>query len=262
MSFISCAEIHTPIQDGHSFFAWFDHSLPSFYSRILPTFPLSVHLAIKEGLRYSNRNGMGPVPTYVSDPPARPPCEGFDPRMYVRAKELRDLLDELTPVEEAAIRQIAPLMHLTRISHGSMKVKGNTSCVWQQSKLHLVLPNLPSHINFIFIVRSNGSSAASLKSTRARRNHIQRALELLRLCDANGVWSHITINREHLRQWPEDADVSTLPGSLVVHEVDEDGNFVADSHTDSTRFSSRQVPGNQDRQQCRMMLMLSMNTSP
>ena len=40
--------------------------------------------------------------------------------------------------------------------------------------------------------------------------------------------------------------MSTLPGSLVVHEVDEDGNFVADSHTDSTRLSSRQVPGNQD----------------
>ena len=63
---------------------------------------------------------MGPVPIYVFGPPARPPCGGVDPRMYLRTKELYNLLDELTPVEEAAICQMSPLMHLTGISHGSM----------------------------------------------------------------------------------------------------------------------------------------------
>ena len=86
----------------------------------LPHFHSSVHLAIKEGLNYSTRNGMGPVPTYVSAPPGRSPCEDVDPRMYLRTKELRDLLDELALVEEAAIHQMSPLVHLTRISHGSM----------------------------------------------------------------------------------------------------------------------------------------------
>ena len=63
---------------------------------------------------------MGPVPTYVSDPPAWPPCERFDSCMHLRAKALLGLLNELTPVEEAAICQLSPLVQLARISHGSM----------------------------------------------------------------------------------------------------------------------------------------------
>ena len=90
---------------------------------------------------------MGPVPIYSDPPPTMPDGTGFDPVEYRKARKLRYLLDQLTPVEEAAIRQIAPLMHLTRIAHVSMRVKGNTSCVWQQSKLHLVLPNAPPNIH-------------------------------------------------------------------------------------------------------------------
>ena len=81
-------------------------------------------------MKHSLRNGMGFVPTYTSQPNSE--GGGFDMEQYLKAKELRSLLDELTPVEEAAIRQIAPLMSLTRIRHDSMRAKGNTSCVWQQ----------------------------------------------------------------------------------------------------------------------------------
>ena len=109
-----------------------------------------------------------------------------------------------------------------------------------------MLPNLPSNIQYIFIVRSFGRSLVSLKSTRARRNHIQRALELLRLCDANGVWSHIMIRQDRLLAWPEDADVSSLPGSIIVHEVNEEGDLVSDTNNVATHLSSRNVSGNQD----------------
>ena len=77
-----------------------------------------------------------------------------------------------------------------------------------------------------------GCPLASLKSTRTCRNHVQRSLELLQLCDANGVLSHITLCQDHLLAWLEDKAVSSLPGTLVVHEVDKNGDFVANSHTD------------------------------
>ena len=121
---------------------------------------------------------MGPVPMYSEPPPTRPATKGFNLREYRKAKRLRWLLDELTPVEEAAIRQIAPLMHVTRISHGSMRVKGNTSCVWQQSKWHTVLPNTPPNIHYIYIVRNPHSTRPALRSSRCRRYYIQEVLEL------------------------------------------------------------------------------------
>jgi hypothetical protein len=87
-----------------------------------------------------------------------------------------------------------------------------------------MLPNLMSNIQYVFMVCSVGRSLASLRSTRTRRNHIQCSLELLQLCDADGVWSHITICQNRMFAWPKDANVSSLPGALDVHEVDKNGD--------------------------------------
>ena len=84
-----------------------------------------------------------------------------------KAKQLRDLFDDFTPMEEAVIRQIVLLVHIVSLKHGNLGVKGNTLCVWQQSKLHLVLPHLPWEVKYIFIVRGNIRSRGGLKSTRA-----------------------------------------------------------------------------------------------
>ena len=73
------------------------------------------------------------------------------------AEELQHLLLSFTIVEEAAIRTVVPLISIVRLMHGSIKTKGNTSCVWQQSRLSAVLPNLPSDCSFIIINRRNKS---------------------------------------------------------------------------------------------------------
>ena len=105
------------------------------------------------------------------------------------------------------------------------------------------MPNLPSNIQYIFIVCSVGPSLASLKSTRAHCNHIQRAFELLQLCDANSIWSHITTRENRLLVWPEEASVSSLPGPIAVNDIDENGDVATDSHTDATWFSSHHISG-------------------
>ena len=101
-------------------------------------------------LRYSRifarRNGFGPVPL----PPAFDENQNNNLNMY---RELHDLLTSFTGAEEAAIRQITPLISIVRFPHGSLGSKGNTTCVWQQSKLNLILPNLPEECKFIVIRR-------------------------------------------------------------------------------------------------------------
>ena len=56
---------------------------------------------------------------------------------YLRSHELHHLLSSFTVIEEAAIRTVVPLLSIIRLMHGNIKTKGNTSCVWQKSKLCL-----------------------------------------------------------------------------------------------------------------------------
>ena len=203
---------------------------------------------IDNGLAYSRRNGMGPIPTYPRDEQFHLPPQvkaNMD-----KARVLRHLLDQLTPVEEAAIRQITPLIHLTRLTHGNLGTKGNTSCVWQQSKLHLLLPHLPRDIKYIFIVRGNSRSRSGLKSTRVRRKFIQQALEMLRSCDADNVWTHVTIVRERLDAWPEDGDLASLNDAVCVQKVDENGEIIIDTENgpdpNPTSNTTQNASGNLD----------------
>ena len=193
-------------------------------------------------MKHSLENGMGPIPTHASPPNSE--VNGFDMEKYLKAKELCSLLDELTLVEEAAICQITLLMPLTCIRHGSMRVKGNMSCVWQQSKIHVLLPNLPTQIYYIFIVCSATRGGHSLKSTRARRGLIQRVLELLRACDVKGVWAHIIICPDRLAQWPEDNDIVSLPGAPIVREIDENSDPVDKDSNPDQPGPHHQCPGN------------------
>ena len=80
---------------------------------------------------FSFRNGFGPTHKY--------PLQTYVENMNItNGRRLQSILMSLTSAEEAAIRQITPLVSLVRLSTGSIGMKGNTSCVWQQSRLNLI----------------------------------------------------------------------------------------------------------------------------
>ena len=162
---------------------------------------------------------MGPIPTI-------PPPADDEPRQITVARKLRELLPTLTAVEEAAIRQIAPLLSVIRLAHGNIASRGNTSCVWQKSKLSTVLPNLPEECKFIVIERqkrnANGTRTG-IKSTKFRKDKIVEALRLLKETGLE-EWD-IEICEDRIAQWPEEGDIAELPGlDITVTEVDEEGN--------------------------------------
>ena len=127
-------------------------------------------------------NGFGPVPY----PPPQSPNEDENFTIY---RKLHSLMKSLTAAEEAAIRQITPSISIVRLTHSNIGSKGNTSCVWQQSKLNLILPNLPEECKFIIIthLQKKKKGTSELKSTKFERKKIQETLELLSHT-VDGVW--------------------------------------------------------------------------
>ena len=108
------------------------------------TLLLNFYTDLQYSRTFATRNGFGPVPI----PPVFDKNENNNVTMY---RELYHLLSTFTGAEEAAIRQISPLISIVRFPHGSLGSKGNTTCVWQQSKLNLILPNLPEECKFVII---------------------------------------------------------------------------------------------------------------
>jgi hypothetical protein len=193
------------------------------------------------GYKFSQRNGFGPVPTM-------PPLSDHESRHFVVARELQELLSTFTSAEEAAIRQIVPMISIVRLSQGNIGAKGNTSCVWQDSKLNLILPNLPEECQFIVIQRQrqNGSAAAGnrMKSTKFKKARILRALILLKETGLD-VWN-IEISEENLNRWPEEGDILDMGLDISVSEVDEDGQVVQEGRQAADTITPNAVPTNQD----------------
>ena len=142
---------------------------------------------------------------------------------------MQSLLTNLTSAEEAAIHQITPLISLVRLSTGSIGMKGNTSCVWQQSKLNIILPNLPHECKFIVIQRRSTNRANNeLTSTKFERAKIAEVLELLSTT-VEGVWKQtddfpIEISQDNLNAWPERGDLIDLEDTNVIVEEDDHYN--------------------------------------
>ncbi len=184
---------------------------------------LTKQTELRLGRMFSRRNGFGkrefiPIPVRLES----------DINFNI-ARELQLLLKDFTVVEEAAIRQITPLISMLRLKGGNIGSKGNISCVWQKSRLANVLPNLPSEVKYIIILRSNTSATARnglnprpLASTKFERRKIGRALELL-ASTVPGVWKtddtyRLTFSQERLNQWPESGNLETIPGVARVTE--------------------------------------------
>ena len=182
---------------------------------------------------FSRRNGFGKV--------HRP----FEPSTEIETKdqnfaiyhELYELLHTFTAVEEAAIRQIVPLQSIIRLGHGNLASKGNTYCVYKKSKLHTVLPLLPSECNYIVVTRTSKKDG-KLKSTKFKRYKIGRALELLKMTGLD-VWN-IEIDQERLKQWPEEGDLCDLRHDLKIVEVtvDEKGEISSATECPTKQQSS------------------------
>ena len=81
----------------------------------------------------------------------------------------------MTCIEEAAIRQITPLISIVKLAYGNIGSKGNTTCMWNESKLSTILPNLPSKCQyFVLSYKSKINSDIKLKSTEFNRKKIQK----------------------------------------------------------------------------------------
>jgi hypothetical protein len=131
-------------------------------------------------------------------------------------------------VEEAALRQISPLIHILRLSSGNIGAKGNTSCVWQHSKLAHILPNLPKDCSYI-VLKRGAAAANTLRATKFRRDKIQKMLTLLK-DTGHEAWSHITISHDNLNQWPEAGDLCDIVTNVVVEEVDDESDILGETN--------------------------------
>ena len=178
---------------------------------------------------FSFRNGFGQTHIY-------PPFQIDEDINITKGRRLQFLLSSFTAVEEAAIRQITPLISLVRLSTGSISSKGNTSCLWQNSSLNLILPNLPSECKYILITRqSHSNSESGTKSTKFERKKIEEALCLLS-DTVEGVWKNstnysITISQERLNAWPPRGDIFQMDMSpeVIIENDNNDGhNFNPD----------------------------------
>lgn len=102
--------------------------------------------------KFFQRNDFSQMPTYSLD------CTDTNERIAV---EIHSLLSQFIAAEEAAIRQITPLISITKLCMGNIGSHGNTSCVWQTSKLNVILPNLPRDCKQILSTRRSGNDRSS-----------------------------------------------------------------------------------------------------
>ena len=127
----------------------------------------------------------------------------------------------MTCIEEAAIRQITPLISIVKLAYGNIGSKGNTTCMWNESKLSTILPNLPSKCQyFVLSFKSKQKSDIILKSTKYNRRKIQKCLELLSQT-VDDVWKNttkfnLTISQENLNEWPESGDIRNLDDIITI----------------------------------------------
>ena len=155
---------------------------------------------------FSFRNQFGPSISNVID--------NNYPNVGI-AIELKDILSSMTCIEEAAIRQITPLISIVKLAHGNIGSKGNTTCMWNQSRLCTILPNLPNQCKyFVLSYKSKKDSDIILKSTKFEKIKIQRCLELLSYTVEN-VWKSsndfkIEISQNNLDKWPLSGDIRHL----------------------------------------------------
>ena len=135
---------------------------------------------------------------------------------------LQVLMQSLTLVEESAIHQVTPMLHIVKLSHGNYGTTGNTSMVWQRSKLNIILPNLPATCKYICIKRASQRQQrgnTQMVQTKFERAKIGEALDLLSKT-MDGVWNNNTLSQEYLEAWPLVGDILDLNETPTIIQTD------------------------------------------
>ena len=143
-------------------------------------------------MQFSLRNGYGPVPEYKKEYPTLSNIPSNTSDKVLLSVKLHHLLDSLTAAEEAAVRRITPLLKLYRLTHGNMGVRGNVHCVWVNSTLGKVLPNLPEECKLIVVTRQ-GADGSRINSLKFEQSKIVQVLQLLKNT-AHPAWGDFEIS--------------------------------------------------------------------
>ena len=77
--------------------------------------------------------------------------------------ELKHVLSSMSCTEETIIRQFTPLVSIVKLAHGNIGSKGNTTCMWNQSKLCTIYQTYLVHVNILYYHMRLKKSSISLK---------------------------------------------------------------------------------------------------
>ena len=146
-------------------------------------------------LRFSEKSGFGIIPR----PPQLCPdnlLEGTPQyNHYHDHITLQRLMSNATNAEEAAIRPIAPAFSIINLTGGNIASRGNTSCLLQESRLGLILPNLPENCRVVIVKRRDTSSR--MRSTKYKQYNIETMLRLLRRT-GHPAWANIEVSDQNV----------------------------------------------------------------
>ena len=106
------------------------------------------------------------------------------------------LLSTFTPVKEAAIHRVCPLLSVVKLAHGNLGSKVNVSCIFQYLKLGMILPNLPTECKFMVVV-CNADTSSKTVSLNFSRSKIEIVLKILKHTGTE-AWRNIEISDDNL----------------------------------------------------------------
>ena len=99
---------------------------------------------------------------------------------------------------------MTPLTSTLKLAQGTIGAKGNTSCVWTNSKITTISPNLPLQCKCTTLKHGRGRND-NVQDIASMQFEHQKIIDLLHLLQqTEGIWGEITIGSENaqVRQIP------------------------------------------------------------
>ena len=146
----------------------------------------------------------------------------FSPDNDMHPGPVPECLQRLTPVEQAAISMIAPVMRIYRLKYGSTSLHGHVICFDQD--LNEFVTRLPRSVDNLGIILLKAPGQETL--LKANRFHILEALRYLK--NNNPAYKDIEFNFETLSQYPDNSsdNVVGLPEINSTNLTADEGEFV------------------------------------
>ena len=125
---------------------------------------------------FSKQNVFGPVMSHD--------VNSINPNVQ-KAIQLWASLSACATIEEAVIQQITPLVSTLKLAQGNIGTKGNTCCLWTNSKINTALPNLPSQCKHTILKHSHTRNA-NVQDIASMKFERQKIIDLLHLLQQIG----------------------------------------------------------------------------